>query len=661
MNIRDRIEYLKDLLNQYNHQYYVLDHPTVSDAEYDHLMQELISLENDYPEFKTTDSPSQRVGGEVSSKFAKVEHERPMLSLGNAFSEEEIRAFDLKIKKVVNQYSYCAELKIDGLSVSIIYENGLFKRAATRGNSLIGEDITENVKTIKSVPLRIPIKDKLEVRGEIFLSKDKFNLLNKERMQNNEELFKNPRNAAAGTIRQLDSKIVHKRGLDAFMYYGFHKDFKNHYQSLMSLKEYGFKINPYTTYCQQVDDVIDFIDRVKDLKHDLPYEIDGIVIKVNEIDIYDQIGYTSKFPKWAIAYKFPTQEMETQIKYIDFQVGRTGVIKPVAHLEPIEISGSLVSRATLHNEDFITSRDIRIGDYVVVRKAGEIIPEVVEVNFSRRQVDAEQFTMIDHCPVCHSNIQRRESEADYYCTNPNCEAKKLEGLIHFASREAYNIDGLGEAIMTDLFQDGFILTIADIFKLEKHEDALMEKEGMGKKSVENLMNAINQSKSNNLDQLLFGLGIRHVGKKGSQVLAKHFKTIDHIIKASKEDLIQLKDVGEVMASSTVDYFSDSENLSIIRELQSLGVNDKYKDSSIGTDHIFAGKTFVLTGSLSDYSRKEAQKLIEDRGGVVSSSVSKNTDYVLAGDAAGSKLDKAKSLNINVINENDFKNMMNLGE
>ncbi|MGE4571181.1 MAG: NAD-dependent DNA ligase LigA [Candidatus Izemoplasmatales bacterium] len=661
MDIKNRIEEIKAKLNQYNYEYYVLDNPSVSDSDYDHLMNELIQLENEHPQYKTLDSPTQRVGGEVSSKFEKVEHERPMLSLGNVFNEKELRNFDERIKKSVKDFTYTAELKIDGLSVSIIFENGYYQRAATRGNSLIGEDITENVKTIKSVPLRIDFLDKLEVRGEIFLSKDKFNKLNQERLENGEELFKNPRNAAAGTIRQLDPKIVHKRALDAFIYFGFHNDFSNHYQTLLKLKDLGFKINDRTKFCNTIDDVIAYVNDIEKIKHDLPYEIDGIVIKVNELEHYDSIGYTSKFPKWAVAFKFPTVEKETVLNKIDFQVGRTGVIKPVAHLESVDISGSSVSRATLHNEDFILSRDIREGDHVIVRKAGEIIPEVVQVVLDKRTGQEKPFQMIKECPVCHHEIVRKDNEADYYCINPYCKARHLEGLIHFASREAYNIDGLGEAIVTDLYNDGFIENIADIFKLEQHRQSLIQKEGLGDKSVDALLKAIDKSKNNNLDKLLFGLGIRYVGQKASQTLAKNFKTLEALSQASKEALSEVKDIGEAIANSVVDYFHKEANLDLLREIQSLNLNTKYQDSSLNIETVFTNKTIVLTGSLDDFTRKEAQKIIEDMGGSVTSSVSKNTDFVLAGQAPGSKYDKAKSLGVKIIDEEEFKKMIKTGD
>lgn len=661
MDVKQRVEELREKLKKFNHEYYVEDKPSISDAKYDKLMQELIKLESENPELKTQDSPTQRVGGEVSSKFEKVEHDTPMLSLGNVFSEADVRDFDKRIAKAVDNYTYTVELKIDGLSVSILYQDGYFKRAATRGNGEVGEDITENVKTIKSIPLKIDFEDKLEVRGEIFLSKASFNKLNKTRLENDKDVFKNPRNAAAGTIRQLNPKIVSKRNLDAYIYFGFHNDFKNHYDTLMKLKALGFKINDKTKLCKNIDCVIEFINDIEKIKHDLPYEIDGVVIKVNKKKYYDKIGYTSKFPKWATAYKFPTEEKESRLNSIDFQVGRTGVIKPVAVLEPVDISGSKVSRATLHNEDFIKSRDIRENDYVIVRKAGEIIPEVVEVNFDKRTGNEKKFEMIHKCPVCDSEIKRKVGEADYYCLNPNCKAKHLAGLIHFASRPAYNIDGLGEAIITDLYNDGYLEDIADIFKLKNHKDDLVKKERLGKKSVDNLISAIEASKDNNLDKLIFGLGIRYVGAKVAKILAKNFKTLEDLANAKKEELSEIEDIGEAIANSVLDYFHNKDNLELIKELSNLGLNTEYKDTTVYEDTAFTDKTFVLTGSLTDYSRKEAKTIIEDLGGTVTSSVSKNTDYLLVGDSPGSKYDKAKELKIKILNEDDFKKMIDTGE
>jgi DNA ligase (NAD+) len=660
MEIKNRIEELKSLLNKYSYEYYVLDSPSVTDFEFDRLMKELIQLENEYPEYKTQDSPTQRVGGEVSEKFTKVRHDIPMLSLDNVFSYDELRDFDKKIKKAVNRYTFTVDLKIDGLSVSIKYENGYYKRAATRGNGVLGEDITENVKTIKSIPLKIDFDEPLEVRGEIFLSKKNFNRINEEKLRNNEELFKNPRNAAAGSIRQLDPKIVAKRNLDVFIYYGFGLDNQNHFEIIQELKRMGFKVNDNTVFCKDIEEVINFIDRVKDFKNQLDYEIDGVVIKVNELDLYNEIGYTSKFPKWATAFKFPAEEVETVLEAIDFQIGRTGVVKPVAKLKPVMISGSLVSRATLHNEDFIKDRDIHIKDYVVVRKAGEIIPEVLRVVKERRTGKEQSFEMIKNCPMCGTELIRNTSEADYYCLNPNCEAKHLEGLIHFASREAYNIDGLGEAILTEFYNDGYIRNIADIFKLENHRNELIKKEGFGEKSIDNLLKAIEVSKSNNLDKLLFGLGIRHVGAKTAKVLAQNHHNLFDFLNVSIEELGNIKDIGEATSNSVYQYFHKQEMIDMLYELQALGVSTIYEDDRISNSGIFADKTFVITGTLEGYSRNEAKAIIERFGGNVSSAVSNKTDYVLVGDSPGSKYDKAISLGVKTINEAEFVDMIKNG-
>jgi DNA ligase (NAD+) len=660
MNAIERIQELRELLNRYNYEYYILDNPTVTDSEFDKLMQELQDLESKNPELITPDSPTQRVGGEVSEKFVKVEHDIPMLSLDNVFSYEELRSFDKKIKKVVKNYTYTADLKIDGLSVSIKYENGYYKRAATRGNGVIGEDITENVKTIQSVPLRIDLKDDVEVRGEIYLSKKSFERINKEKLENGEEPFKNPRNAAAGSIRQLDPKIVAKRRLDAFIYYGYGLNESNHFQIIEKLRSLGFKVNKNTVYCETIEDVIAFIEKVREMKYDLEYEIDGVVIKVNELDLYEQIGYTSKFPKWATAFKFPAEEVETILEAIDFQIGRTGVVKPVAKLKPVMISGSLVSRATLHNEDFVNDRNIHIKDHVVVRKAGEIIPEVLRVVNEKRTGNEIPFKMIERCPVCDSVLVRKDGEADYYCLNPNCEAKHLEGLIHFASREVYNIDGLGEAILTELYNDGYVKNIADIFKLVEYREELVKKERFGEKSVENLLNAIEESKKNNLDKLLFGLGIRHVGAKTAKVLAQNYNSVFSLINAEIEELESIKDIGNTTAKSVYQYFHDENNVELINSLQALGVNTEYNDERQTESTVFTSKTVVLTGTLSNYSRNEAKAIIEKMGGNVSSSVSAKTDYVLVGDSPGSKYDKAITLGVKVITEEEFINMIKNG-
>ncbi|MFA5466481.1 MAG: NAD-dependent DNA ligase LigA, partial [Candidatus Izemoplasmatales bacterium] len=573
MKVKEQIEALRAKLNQFNYEYYVLDNPTVSDFEFDSLMNELIELEKDHPEYFDANSPSLRVGGQVQPKFTKVIHAIPMLSLSNAFSYDELREFDDRVKKEVPNYSYVAELKIDGLSVSLRYSNGRFIQGATRGDGYVGEDITANVRTIKSIPLYVPISEELEVRGEIFMGIKAFEELNRKRALDKEDAFKNPRNAASGSIRQLDPKEVSKRKLDSYMYYLF-KEAKepDHYSSLQKLGLLGFKINPLSKKCQNIEDVILYIEKIAGERKKLAYEIDGIVIKVNETDLYDKIGYTSKFPKWAIAYKFPAEEAVTIIENIRFQVGRTGVVKPIAELRPVMISGSLVSRATLHNEDYCLSKDIHIKDHVLLRKAGEIIPEVIRVLPEMRTGIERPFQMARYCPECHEPLTRKDDEADYYCLNPDCEAKHIEGLIHFASRDAYNIEGLGDRVITEFFNDGYIKNIGDIFELKSHYEQLIEKEGFGKKSIDNILSAIETSKKNPLDKLIFGLGIRHVGAKIAKVLSSHLGSIEGFLSVSKEELINIEDVGEAIASSVDAYFRDQSNRQLIDKLIDLGLN-----------------------------------------------------------------------------------------
>jgi DNA ligase (NAD+) len=654
MNVKARIQYLKDKINQANYEYYTLDNSSISDFEFDFLLQELLEIETKYPEYSTMDSPTKRVGGVASEKFQKIVHDEQMLSLGNVFSAQECLDFDQKIKKEVSNYTYVAELKIDGLSVSLKYDKGLLMRAATRGDGLIGEDITDNVRTIRSVPLRIPIETPMEFRGEIYMSKASFEALNKEKIALQEEPFRNPRNAASGSIRQLDSTLVSKRKLDVYIYYLMdRKNYQTHMQSLVACKEFGFHVNERTRHCQTIHEVIDFINEISAIRSSLPYEIDGVVIKVNEYHTYDEIGYTSKFPKWAVAYKFPAEEVKTLIEGITFQIGRTGVVTPVAELKPVMISGSLVSRATLHNEDFCVELDIRIGDQVIVRKAGEVIPEVVKVVLEDRQPTLAPFSMIEFCPKCQSHLVRKDSEADYYCLNPLCEGKIIEGLIHFASRDAYDIDGMGEKVVIDLVNDGLIHSIVDIFHLKNHYEDLIQKEGYGERSVQRLLEAIEKSKQNNFDRLLFALGIRHVGQKASKNIAEAFGSMDAIMQATYEQLLEIKDVGGAIATSIIQYMKEESKIQLIESLKSLGLKMQYDTQKWQKETYFTGKSVVLTGSLSKYSRNEAEALVEKFGGVAGSSVSKKTSIVVAGESAGSKLEKARSLGVAVIDEEEF--------
>ncbi len=657
-NIKKRIEQLTSILNKANYEYYVLDSPTITDQEYDDYYAELVRLEKDYPALKRDDSPTMRVGGEAVSKFEKVRHQKPMLSFDDVFSEEEIVAFDDRIKKVIDNPSYVVEPKMDGLSGSLIYENGLLVRAATRGNGIEGENITMNAKTIKSVPLKLTENISIEVRGEIYMSKSSFIKVNQERKEKNENLFANPRNAAAGSIRQLDSKITARRGLD-FMAYSIlnAKDYgiKKQSEVLEFLRKLGFATNyKWNVVACNVNEIMEAIDRLSSFRESLPYEIDGVVLKVDDIDMEEQIGYTVRVPKWGIAYKFPAKEVLTNLKEIKFTVGRTGKITPNAIFFPVHVSGSLVSKATLHNEDYCLAKDIRIGDTISIRKAGDVIPEVVRVLKERRTGQERRFEMISNCPICHTKIVRNPLEADYYCPNKQCPARKIENIIHFASREAMNIDGMGEAVIEDLYNEGFITSILDIYNIENYQDELANLEGYGSKKINNLQLAIEKSKKNSLEKLLFGLGIRNVGAKMAKILASHFKNIDSLRKATYEELIDLPDVGNIIAQSVIAYFKEEENIRIINGLKEIGVNMDYiNDLKIVNNKEFEGKTFVLTGTLTSVTREKASALIESLGGKVSSSVSAKTSCVIVGSDPGSKYEKAKELNIPIWNEEEF--------
>jgi DNA ligase (NAD+) len=658
MNYKQRIEELTDFINQANYDYHTLDQPTITDYEYDQLLKELVDLEAKYPEYKLDNSPTDKVGGVVLDSFEKVTHQVPMMSLSNVFNIDELKAFDERVRKVTETYTYLSELKIDGLAVSILYEQGKFVRAATRGNGQIGEDISENVKTIKSLPLTLNQNIDIEVRGEIFMPHKSFNKLNEERMDQDLPLFANPRNAAAGTIRQLDSKVAAKRNLDIFLYQIVRAEnyVNTQKEALEFLKSLGFKVNPNYKLNHNIDELIHQIHVYDDLRKTLNYETDGVVIKVNEFDLHEDIGYTAKYPKWATAYKFKAEQQTTMLKDITFQIGRTGVVTPVAELEPVFISGSKVSRATLHNEDYIKAKDIRVGDQVVVHKAGEIIPEVVEVDQSSRK-DQKPFEMIDKCPVCHEPLERKPGEADYYCTNDQCPGKHINRLIHFSSRVAMDIDTLGEKVVETLHELGFLNTIADIYTLKDHEADLKGLPGFADKKVEKLLNAIEDSKKQSFDKLIFGLGIKHVGAKVAKVLVSNYPSMDSIQQATYEELININEIGEMIALSIIQYFEKQENIELIDRLKSYGLNMTYESTKV-VDHEFNGKTFVLTGKLENYTRDEAQALIEKLGGKVSSSVSKKTDFVLAGSDAGSKLEKARDLGVFVLDEETFKVKIN---
>ena len=656
MDIKERIELLTNMLNKASYDYYVLDNPTMSDFEYDKLYRELTELEEKNPELALESSPTKRVADKVLDKFSKVSHKVKMMSIDDVFDIDEVKKFDQDIKKQFPNATYNCELKIDGLSVSCVYKNGILVQASTRGNGSIGEDITQNTKTIKSITLKLNEDIDIEVRGEIFMSKSSFEALNKEREANGEDLFQNPRNAAAGSIKQLDSKIAAKRGLDNFMYQIIGDFATSQNEAIQYLSKLGFKTNIEGKKCKTIDDVIEYINYWGIHKDELKYPIDGIVIKVDELTSYNEIGYTVKCPKWCIAYKYPAEEASTKLNRIVFQVGRTGAITPVAEFDPVFISGTTVVRATLHNEDYIKLRDIRIGDYVKVRKSGEIIPEVFEVDMGKRDPNTPVFKMIDKCPECGMPLTRIEGQADYFCLNEECRARKVNSIIHFASKPAMNIESLGDSLIERFYDLGYIKEIDDIYKLHNHYDELIKLEKLGVKSVDNILSSIEISKSNNLDKLLFGLGIKNVGAKAATNICKKFLNIDSIISSNYDDIVSIPDVGDIIANSVIEYFKNEKKINLINSLKELGLNMEYKQADI-VDGAFSHKIVVLTGTLSSMSRDDAKKKIESLGGVVTSSVSKKTDILVAGEAAGSKLDKAKELGIKIIGEEEFLKMI----
>ncbi len=659
----ERLNEIKKLLNEYNYQYHVLDNPTVTDQEYDRLMQELQALESKNPEWITPDSPTQRVGGQVLDNFTKVTHQRMMLSLGNVFNEDELRAFDDRIREIYPQVEYVCELKIDGLAVSLVYKDGHLDYGATRGDGTVGEDITHNVKTIKSIPLTIDYTGDFEVRGEIYMPKKSFNDLNQKRKEAGESLFANPRNAAAGSVRQLDSSIAAKRKLDAFLYMvptASEVGCSTHLEALNYIKTLGFKTNPMTRICPTIQDVWTFIQEMTEKRNDLPYEIDGIVVKVNHIAQQERLGYTAKVPKWATAYKFPAEEVITKLKDIIFTIGRTGQITPNAILEPVRVAGSTVQRATLHNEDNIKNKDIRVGDFVVVRKAGDVIPEVVRSLKERRDGHEKVFKMIEVCPHCGSKLIRKDNEAAYYCLNEHCDFKKIERIIHFASRDAMNIEGLGEKIIEQFYNLGFVKCIEDIYGLHKYEQEIIDIEGFGKKSMDNLMTAIEKSKGNSMEKLLFGLGIKGIGAKMADNLSKEFQSMDALLNASSAKLLSMRDVGETIVQSLNHFRNDEKSIKLINDLKELGLNMDYlKDTSLIQESLFQGKTVCLTGTLELMTRKEMKDYLTRLGANVTGSVSKKTDFLICGRDAGSKLDKANELGIRVMSEEEFKEEVGL--
>ncbi len=658
MNEKERIEYLRKILKQYAYEYYTLDRPTVSDYEYDMLFRELEELEKKHPELNDPNSPTQRVGFEVLSEFKKIDHSKPMLSLGDVFSYDELREWSKKITDVFGQVEYCAEYKIDGLAMSLIYEDGLFKQAVTRGDGVTGEDVTSNVRTIQSIPMSIPYKQRYDIRGEVYMPKSSFNRVNRERRANGEEEFANPRNAAAGSIRQLDSRICASRGLDGFWYHvpdDVNSD--THYGSLQYARKLGFIVNETTTLFNNIEDVIAFIEKTAQIRNDLPYEIDGMVIKVNSYDLQKKIGFTSRIPKWAIAYKFPAEEVKTIVEDIFITVGRTGKCTPNARLTPKKIAGTTVGFATLHNEDNIKDKDIRIGDLVVVRKAGDIIPEVVRSIKEERNGSQLPFVFPQFCPICGGKLYRFEDEAAHYCVNSECKARLVYSISHFTERNAMNIDGLGEKRVETFLEAGLISSFEDIYKLHNRKEDILELDKFGQKSYDNLIEAIENSKKNSLERLIYGLGIRQVGEKAGKILAAYFKNMDSFMHASVDELSAIKDIGPTTAEYIHDFFSEPSNIEMINRLKMLGVNMDYIDNSVSNESVFSNKTVVLTGTLQRFTRNQATELLENLGANVSGSVSKKTDYVIYGAEAGSKLDKANQLGVATLSEDEFEALL----
>lgn len=656
--MKERYDELIKLIEKANYDYYTLDNPTVTDREYDNWMSELLDIEERHPEIKRKDSPSEKIGGEVISEFKKVEHKIGMFSISDVFNESEIVAFDERIRKEFPNPSYVCELKIDGLAVSLQYEKGILKRAATRGNGLIGEDITHNVKTIGTIPLRLNKPVDIEVRGEIYMPLKAFNELNEKRLKNGEPIFQNPRNAAAGSIRQLDSSVAKSRKLDAFLYHVPETDKKTHYEALMELKELGFIVNPNIRLVKNIDEILDYINEWTARRGELPYDIDGIVIKVNDIHMQRELGFTAKYPRWVIAYKFPAEDVKTRLTDIVCTVGRTGQITPNAVFDPVKVMGSTIRRATLHNGDYINSKNLKIGDNIFVHKAGDVIPEVVGPCLEDRTGNEREFVMPDKCPICGAGLVLTESGIDLKCPNDLCPARNIESLIHFCDRKAMNIEGLGERIIEDFYNMKFITSIIDIYNIKDRKEELIELEGFGDKSVNKLLDNIEKSKQNSLEKLLFAIGISGIGEKNAKILAKKFMNIDNLMNASLEDLTNISDVGPILANSIYNFFRNEDNIKLINDLKNIGMNMNYLGAQIKENEELLNKRIVVTGTLKKYTRDEIQNLIELNGGLWSTSVTKKTYAVIVGENPGSKYDKAKELNIPIWTEEDFDKVIN---
>lgn len=655
MNEENRILFLRKELEKYSIEYYVYDNPSVSDQEYDRLMQELMALEEKHPEMYDANSPSQRIIGQVLEGFEKVRHDSQMLSLGNVFNYEEIEEFVTRIQGSVKDAEFVVECKYDGLAMSLIYENGSFVRAVTRGDGLVGEDVSANIKTIQSIPMHIPERRHVEVRGEVYMPKKSFEELNERQKKNNQALFANPRNAAAGSIRQLDSSVCASRKLDAYWYYFQNaQDFGilTQQEALDRMRSLNFKVNPLFKVCKNTKEIWEFIQSIQEKRNDLPYEIDGMVIKLNSLSDQRTLGSTAKVPRYATAYKFPAERVQTRLLDIVITVGRTGKITPNAVLEPVRIAGTTVSAAQLHNEDMILSKDLRINDIVVVQKAGEIIPEVVSSVKERRDGSQVPYVYPTHCPVCGSRLVRLEGEAAHYCINQDCPARVVESMIHFASRDAMDIDTLGDKKIEQLHEFGFLNSIEDIYFLHEHREELLEKRGYQKKSVDKMLETIETSKKQPLALLLYGLGIRQVGKKAAAILANYFGSMDALMKADVDTLVSINDIGSITAQSIVEFFKDESNQKLIQTLKEQGLNMIQEKQEIKASR-FTNKTVVLTGTLEHYTRNEAKEILENLGANVSGSVSKKTDYVIYGTAAGSKLAKAQNLGVATMSEEEF--------
>lgn len=664
---KQQVNELIPKLNQYSYQYYVLDKPTIADEDYDQLYRQLVDIEEKFPELIREDSPTQRVGGDLAEGFKKVTHDTPMLSLGNSFNEQEVRDFDRRVRSLTDRdIDYAVELKIDGLAVSLKYESGRLMQAATRGDGKIGEDITANVRAIKPIPLTLRQDETVEVRGEIYMPKQSFIELNQRREAEGQALFANPRNAAAGTLRNLDPKVTASRNLNIFLYSlnsQSDQTAKTHSQALEYIKDLGLRTNNHSQVCDSIDDVLAYIEEFQSKRADLDYEIDGIVIKVNNLAAQEAIGYTVKAPRWAMAYKFPAEESFTKLLDIEWTVGRTGVVTPTAIMEPVQLAGTTVQRASLHNVDLIQEKDVRIGDTVAVRKAGDIIPEVIRVDFDQRSKSSQPYQVPTVCPVCDSDLVHLEDEVALRCINAQCPAQLLEKASHFVSRNAMNIDGLGPKVLEQLFYNDLIKDTADLYSLQKND--LLELERMGDKSADNLLNAVEASKNNSLERLLFGLGVRHVGAKAARLIAERFKSIDQVMVAKPEDITEIDGIGSTIADSLVEFFNLEESKDLVEKFKAAGVNMEFVERNMAKEadiqvnsDVFKDKTIVLTGKLDHFKRNELKDILTDLGAKVTGSVSKNTDILIAGEEAGSKKDKAESLDIPIWSENQLMEQLN---